>query len=260
MEKLNKFLNNKSKKYITKNNLYFIKEYKKDNKKQNKNIKAEILCKNIKHDNLMSFIYHVETNLFDYICFKYYPFSDLITYYENNLGEALNNIYDNSKIILRQLVDVVLFLHNNNIAHLDIKLDNILYDKININIILCDFEYCTKINEDGKSLDILDDVKGTKNYISPDWFNYKIKDIDFRKIDTWNIGVVAYLILTKGNTNNISLFKDIDKIIIENNLKTSNVKNDEKELIYKLLKYNPLDRINLNKVKKLKFFENKVIE
>lgn len=258
MEELNEFLNNKSKKYKSSNNLYFIKEYKKKNVNnkivKNSIIDNELLCKNIKHNNLMSLFNCVETNLYHYICFKYYPFSDLITYYQENYNESINNIYKNSPIIIKQLVDVVSYLHTHNIVHLDIKLDNILYDKLNINIILCDFEYCTKIDHNGNSINKLESPKGTKLYIAPEWFYSDIMTLDLRKIDIWNIGIVCYIILTKGNMDNINIFKDINKEIIKRNLYNSKNTKEEIELVMSTLEINVSKRIDLIKVKNLKFF------
>lgn len=258
MEELNKFLNNKSKKYKSSNNLYFIKEYKKEfvnNKiKKNSNVDSELLCKNIQHNNLMSLFSYVETKYYEYVCFKYYPFSDLITYYEQNYNESINNIYKNNRIIIKQLVDAVIYLHKNNIAHLDIKLDNILYDKLNTNIILCDFEYCTKINSNGFSIDKIERAKGTKLYIAPEWFYNDLMKIDLRKIDVWNIGIVSYIILTKGNTNDIHIFKDANETIINSNLEKSNNTKEEIELVINTFQTNLNKRLDLVKVRNLKFF------
>lgn len=64
---------------------------------------------------------------------------------------------------MRQLLDVMIYLNNIEIAHRDIKLENILIDDDG-NIKLTDFGFATQSNE-GR---FLETILGTKTYMSPE--------------------------------------------------------------------------------------------
>ena len=257
----NSLFNAKSIKYKTHDGSYFIKEYQKvyfKNGKfvKNKSIENELLLKNMNHNNLVNIKNYVETPAYCYICMKYYPYPDMIVFYENNFNKIIDNIYDNSQTIIKQLIDVIMFLHKNNIAHLDIKLDNILYDKINTKILLCDYEYCLKCNDSGYSCTKILEPMGTKIYLAPEWLLTPIyNNINLYKIDIWNIGIMCYIILSKGNMNSIVKFNNIQLNIINDNLIKSKNINKEFKLLNSLLKHEPSKRLELNQVLQLEFFK-----
>ena len=65
--------------------------------------------------------------------------------------------------IFRQLVDAVAYLHHHNIAHRDLKLDNILIDEKK-NLKLIDFGFSVECKQDQR----LNLFCGTPHYMDPD--------------------------------------------------------------------------------------------
>lgn len=89
---------------------------------------------------------------------------------ENNLWELLDFQAFNetqAKFILRQLISGVEYLHCNNVAHGDIKPENLFLDKDG-NLKLNNFDVCSNISE-GKSA--ANKKISTKNYCAPEILN-----------------------------------------------------------------------------------------
>ena len=103
----------------------------------------------------------------------------------NNYGTRWVVKHKNIKSVLKQLVDGLNYLHDNNIIHRDIKLENVLINykgevKITDYDFLTDKEYPDNIG------------CGTPCYSSPEILNNKI--INY-KTDLWSLGVILYIIL-----------------------------------------------------------------
>lgn len=93
--------------------------------------------------------------------------------------------------LLRQILEGVLFLHEHSIVHLDIKPQNILLTGTGpkSNIKLCDLGFARPIN----SGDDVRDIIGTPDYVAPEILSYEPIHIGS---DMWSIGVLTYVILT----------------------------------------------------------------
>jgi len=89
--------------------------------------------------------------------------------------------------ILRQIFVAVDHLHRNNIAHRDLKLENILYNSKTEKIKIIDFGFASTTESK------LDDYCGSIHYISPQILN-KVP-FDGKKADVWALGVIAYALL-----------------------------------------------------------------
>jgi serine/threonine protein kinase len=207
-------------KFKSKNDVYFIKRYNKKVKVnkviiRNSTIQNELRMKDIKHPNLIEIIHSVPIENYVYILYKYYDFPDLIEIYNLNISNALELYFFNKDIII-QLLDVVNFLHNKNIVHRDIKIENILYDEMRCKVYLCDFEYCTKYYEGRHNSHI--STAGTYSYLAPE-ITTRNENINYRKVDIWNLGIVFFIILSKGNLLTVSEFIQpyiVKKYILEN--------------------------------------------
>lgn len=186
---------------ITDDKKYFLKIYP---TKSSLQIESENLMKNIKHSNLIEFVrlYIMKNyNIFSYVN---YECIDLITIYENY--EKYSKLIEPIKFkISQQLIDVVKFLHNNNICHRDIKLDNILFK--NNDILLCDYEYCIRVDDKGNNIDNIIKYVGTKIYMSPEVIN-QLPILNYKNIDIWNTGLVIYIIMSDGNMPMYNTYRD----------------------------------------------------
>ncbi|GAB6027126.1 hypothetical protein CHUAL_013860 [Chamberlinius hualienensis] len=93
--------------------------------------------------------------------------------------------------LMRQILEGLSFLHDRNIAHLDIKPQNLLltstYPKCDVK--LCDFGISRVIK---KGIEIRE-IMGTPDYVAPEVLNYEPISLP---TDMWSVGVLTYVLLT----------------------------------------------------------------
>merc|ERR1719228_2152712 len=90
-----------------------------------------------------------------------------------------------------QLLEAVTYIHARNIAHLDIKPQNIVLmsEFPNCEIKLCDLEVSRVIQEGEEIKEII----GTPDYVAPEILAYEPISL---AADIWSLGVLAYVLLT----------------------------------------------------------------
>jgi serine/threonine protein kinase len=115
---------------------------------------------------------------------------DLFEYMSRTLGKDSTWSESTVKRFLKVfLLPTVAVLHSNNIAHRDIKLENILVNK-NMELCLCDFNCSIDIKKE-----LASSYTGTEYYMAPEIT--KNKDTYSLSCDIYSIGVLTYLLLTK---------------------------------------------------------------
>ncbi|XP_071838873.1 testis-specific serine/threonine-protein kinase 3-like [Apostichopus japonicus] len=92
--------------------------------------------------------------------------------------------------LTNQLAKAIIFLHNHNIAHCDIKSENILLDGEK-NVKLCDFGFAedVRIHSDGEVV-----WKGSVAFSSPEGITRVSRDL--MAGDVWSFGVVVFNMVT----------------------------------------------------------------
>jgi len=135
------------------------------------------------------------------------------------------------------------------IIHRDIKPENILLDADGA-VKLADFGWSNFFNEDRRRLTYC----GTPEYLAPEMINQSGHD---KSLDIWNLGVLLFELLTgnppfEGKTQN-ELFKSILNYKVQWPKGFSGV---AKDLISKLLKTNPKQRIKLDDICDHPWFKN----
>ena len=190
------------------------------------------------HKNLNSLIdvFYQDQNFF--LIFEYSSGGNLLEYIceKRIISEEI------AFIIFRQILDGIYYLHQNNIVHRDIKLENILID-IFPNIKLTDFGFSEYF--DGENL--LNTFCGTLAYISPECLLHK-KFNGFQS-DIWSLGVLLYVLVTGSYPWSVKKIS-ITKYQILNGLYEipSNISSSLNNLISKLLKINPIERISIPEI------------
>lgn len=93
--------------------------------------------------------------------------------------------------LLRQILDGIAFLHSLNVAHLDIKPQNLVLtgDFPDCDVKLCDFGISRYISHGADIREIL----GTPDYVAPEVLNYEPISL---ATDMWSVGVLLYVLLT----------------------------------------------------------------
>ncbi len=197
------------------------------------------IMKSLSSSNYIVKIYETyQTQKHICIVMEYICAGDLLSYIRKR-SKLNENI---AKFIFKQIILSLQFIHNKNIVHRDIKLDNILID-LNNKIKICDFGVSKKINVN----DIMYDQCGTPAYIAPEIL--KNKGYEGFSVDIWSCGVVLYAMLSgtvpfKGNDLN-----ELHNLIMKGKFNTINdISNDAKHLIKSLLEVDPKKRININNI------------
>ncbi|KAF8193006.1 Pkinase-domain-containing protein [Pholiota molesta] len=96
---------------------------------------------------------------------------------------------DETRVIFGQLCLAVDYLHNNNIVHRDLKLENVLLDE-RCRVKLGDFGF-TREFERGT---LMETFCGTTGYASPEML--QAKKYQGPEVDVWSLGIILYCLLT----------------------------------------------------------------
>lgn len=109
-------------------------------------------------------------------------------------GDLLNYVRKRRRLkepfaqkIFRQIIDGLSYIHSKNIAHRDIKLDNILLDGKG-NVKIADFGVSRQIQPD----QIMREQCGTPAYIAPEILRNRGYSLN---VDLWSAGVVLFAML-----------------------------------------------------------------
>ena len=211
----------------------------------------EIMSK-IRHPNCVRLFGNFEDENYCYFIMEYIPGGNLFTLMSNNRNIGLN-IYLVASIV-RDLASAIYYLHNMDppIIHRDIKPENILLTN-NSKIKLTDFGWSNYINFEGEQRSTL---CGTPIYLAPEMIQNSGHD---KHVDIWCLGVLLFELLT-----GIPPFIGQNRILLMKNIINVNISwpmpprlpldPDAKDLISKILKKNPNERISLEDMIKHNFF------
>ena len=210
----------------------------------------EIMYK-IHQNNTVRLFNHFEDNEFCYFVMEYIENGNLFDQpcWKNNKCFPSSDV---AKII-KDLICAIYYLHNMKppIMHRDIKPENVLIDK-NGTAKLTDFGWSNYVD----SNEIRRTYCGTPVYLAPEM----IEEIGHDEhLDIWCIGVLIFELLT-GTVP----FKGKDFVSLNNNILSlkivwpKDISNTAKNLILKILKREPGERISLVDMLKHPFFKEKL--
>jgi serine/threonine protein kinase len=94
---------------------------------------------------------------------------------------------ESGRYLFTQLLDAVEHMHSRNIAHRDIKLENVLVDSKDMTLKVADFGYAAQGTEQLRS------YRGTFTYMAPE-----IKEgrtYDGKQADLFSVGVVLFILI-----------------------------------------------------------------
>jgi len=189
---------------------------------------------------------------------------DMIRFLENYTGKILNkeNILNGSlekfwRTIFISILDILLYLEERNLAHLDIKPENVLMTS-NFTIKMCDFEYIFPAkSEDGKAF-LCNFLCGTEAYFSPEIKEKKVP-YDPIKSEIFSFGISILNMLTAGQVfmkdmvtsdKRYEFLKNDDFLRFWSTIKLSKfLSNDFKDLMEKMMKYDAEKRIDFEGIK-----------
>ena len=147
-----------------------------------------------------------------------------------------------AKIIFKQIIEGLKYIHSKNIVHRDIKLDNILIDLKNT-VKICDFGVSKIITPST----VMYEHCGTPAYIAPEI--YLRQGYEGFACDVWSAGVTLYYMLSgsqpfKGSDANV-----IQKAILKEKFKKiEGCSKEANDLLKAMMNKNPKDRITIREI------------
>ena len=196
------------------------------------------LLKNLIHPNIMQIleIYEDKNNL--YLVCEFCEGEDLF----DQILKKVSFTEDKAAGIIKQILSALTYIHSNNIVHRDIKPENILLDSNNDDSIkIIDWGTARYFNKKNK----LRKVSGSPYYIAPEVLLEKYDE----KCDIWSCGVIMYTLLC-----GYPPFNGETDVEILNRIRTGKfifpdeewefISPEAKDLIRKMLKYNPSKRLS----------------
>jgi len=155
-----------------------------------------------------------------------------------------------AKIIFKQIIKGLQYIHKKKIVHRDIKLDNVLIDLTNT-VKICDFGVC-RILQPG---DIMYEHCGTPAYIAPEIF--KDEGYEGFSCDIWSAGVTLYYMLAGVQPFKANKIEDLKEIIIKGEYDPiEGVSKEANDLINGMLQLNPNKRFTIEEILKHPWLKN----
>ena len=196
------------------------------------------ILKIVKHKYIVQLYEILETPQHIFIIMEYCEGQDIMDYIltRNRLSE------DESLKYFQQLINALYYLHNQNITHRDIKIDNLLLDR-NLDLKLIDFGLSTRYRDDR----LLNQPCGTVVYAAPEVLD--CKEYHGMLADVWSSGIVLF-----GMLSGFLPFGDPDdevnkKLVLKGKIEMPKFFSKEaKDLLKHMLDLNPLTRYTLEEI------------
>ena len=209
-----------------------------DRQKQKIKLETKIMKRLSKSNNIVKIFETYETKKHICIVMEYICAGDLLNYIKkrSKLQEPV------AKFIFKQIILALKFIHENNIIHRDIKLDNILIDLDN-NIKICDFGVSKIINKG----DVMLEQCGTPAYIAPEILLNK--GYEGFGVDIWSAGIVLYAMLSGSVPFKGSNIKELHDAIISGDYpQIKGISKEASHLLKLILEVDPLKRITTENI------------
>ncbi|KAF6209017.1 hypothetical protein GE061_014760 [Apolygus lucorum] len=176
---------------------------------------------------------------------------DMVLLLELACGGELQMLLDSDEVptegqvqtLMKQIMEGISYLHGINIAHLDIKPQNLVLTGTfpNCQVKLCDFGISRYLT---KGADVRE-IVGTPDYVAPEVLNYESISL---ATDMWSVGVLLYVLLTGcspfGGDTKQETFCNISQCRLDfpDDL-FDEISEEAKNLMTKLMVKNPSERL-----------------
>ena len=199
----------------------------------------------VHHPNVVKLYGHFEDNNYCYFIMEYVPGGNIYSLVERLRPVTLREISS----IMKDVISAVYFLHNmsKKIIHRDIKPENVLLDQNN-RAKLTDFGWSNYIEGNEKRTTVC----GTPVYLAPEVINNIGYD---ERVDIWCIGILLFELIVGRPPFDGDTEQKIRYNIVKMRINwPNNMDSDAADLISRILKYNPEERISLEQMLLHPFF------
>ena len=209
------------------------------NEKAKKKILYETnLMRGLYHPSVTKILETFETDKYMLIIMEYISGGNL----QNFVKKRRKLCEKTAKILYRQIIQGIKYIHSKGIVHRDIKLENILLDLNNI-VKICDFGV-GKLTQKGQKLM---DQCGTPVYMAPEII--KGDGYEGFPVDVWSSGVALYIMLSGNIPFNRDKTHDLQSAIM--NLpykKIDDISDNANDLLQNILEKNPNKRLTPDEI------------
>lgn len=231
--------------------IYAIKAIDKKNKTNQEGrsyFKREIeIMYKVRHKNIVRLYTHFEDDHYCYFVMEYISKGNLFDIVEKQRNKCLDK--KTVAMYMRDLLSAVYYLHNMDppIIHRDIKLENVLLHEDGT-IKLTDFGWSNYCFDD----EVRDTFCGTPVYLAPEMLKRLEHD---HNVDLWCIGVMMFELITGKLPFNTSSKVALEDSIIRVKINwPTDIDVQARDLISRILKYQPKDRLQVEGIFKHTFF------
>lgn len=188
----------------------------------------------------------------EYLGRNYVNFFDLI---ENSGGSGFGE--DAGRLFLNQMLDALEYLHDQaGIVHRDLKLENILIDsKLTFKLIDLGLSATGELSS-------VTGAVGSPSYVAPEVLTDKF--YDGRRVDLFSMGVLVFIMVQGKFPHGTKILKDKYYDMIRNKrydayfkaVEGTRLSQDFKDLIVRLLAFNPKERPTIPEIRQSAFLRN----
>lgn len=194
----------------------------------------QVLSK-LNHPRIIKSLGSLECAHYIHIFYPYYSQGDFFEYIDQNdrIPETEGKEY------VRQMIEILRYLHIHGYVHADIKLENLLLSESGL--VMCDFDTARHVSEGLSGF-----PGGSKYNIAPELLKRPVISYDHR-IDIWSFGVCVFQMLTKYSAfyeNN--LYNLTESILKTEPIYPKSMSQEAKDFLQRLLKKKPEERMSLD--------------
>jgi len=220
------------------------KEALTDEAQKQKLMKEVSLLLKLRHNHVVKIYETIETEKHIIIVMELCAGGDLLNYVRKR--RRLKEPY--AKVIFKQIIDGLCYIHSKYIAHRDIKLDNILLDGKG-NVKIADFGVSKQCQKGQLKMT---EQCGTPAYIAPEI----LKDRGYTfSVDLWSAGVVLFAMLYGTVPFKANNMEELHKLIVKGKyVLKDDISIEARNLLRGLLEVNPEKRLTIKQIYRHKWF------
>ncbi|XP_054680721.1 serine/threonine-protein kinase PLK4 isoform X2 [Grus americana] len=199
---------------------------------------VKIHCQ-LKHPSILELYNYFEDSNYVYLILEMCHNGEMSRYIKNRKKPFSE---EEARHFLHQIITGMLYLHSHGILHRDLTLSNILLTN-NMNVKIADFGLATQLKMPHEKHYTM---CGTPNYISPEIATRSPHGLES---DVWSLGCMFYtLLIGKPPFDTDTVKNTLNKVVLADYEMPAFLSREAQDLIHRLLRKNPADRLSLSSV------------